>query len=541
MAPSRWLRFVTLLAVLALVAAACGGDDGGGGGGDDGGEEITIIHGTSDPPSSYDPAGSYDLPSWTILYNVMEGLLTIPAGGNEPVPALAESCDFEDAQTYTCTLKQGVKFHDGTDFTASDVKFSIDRNIEIHDEASGSYTLLGGLASPETFTGEEIEIVDDYTVTFHLAAEDATWPKILTTPAAYIVSEDAYSATALQDDAPGKVVGTGPYELTGYRSGEQTVLEAFADYHGEPPANDRVIVQQFDESSALKLAIEQGEVDIAYRNLTPTEVDDLRDAEGIEVIEGNGTEIRYLVFNVALEPFDQLAVRQAIAYTLDRQAISENVYNGVVEPLYSQVPVGLEGHTPAWADEYGETPDTAAAAALLDGAGIATPLDITVWYTPTRYGDASADEYTEIERSLEDSGLFQVELESTEWEQYKVAAFGEEDAAKNQYGAYQLGWFPDFVDADNYTSPFFSANGGFLHNGYEDPAVDELLAQQKASTDPAERVAIFEEIQRLVAAQAPVIPYYQAKQVAAVREGITGVEDTFDPSFQFRFWLISKA
>lgn len=535
------LRFAALATILVLVAAACGGDEPTPQ--EEGQPEAgaTIVRGTTDPPVSYDPAGAYDLPSWDVIWSIMDGLLTVPPGGNQPEPNLAESCDFDDPQTYTCTLKQGVTFHDGSAFTAEDVKFSLDRNIQIADEASGSYTLLSSLATPDTFTGEEIEVVDDSTVTFHLSAPDAIWPIILTTAAAYIVPSDAYPADALQPDEPGKTIGTGPYRLAQYRAGEQTVLEAFEDYHGEAPRNSRVIIQQFDASSALKLAVEQGEVDIAFRSLTPTEIADLREADGIEVIEGNGTEIRYLVFNLAQEPGNEIAVRKAVALSLDRQAIAENVYNGVVQPLYSQVPEGLPGHVPAWADEYGESPDPDQARQVLEDAGVSIPVDINLWYTPSHYGDSSADEYAEIERTLEENGLFNITLDATEWEQYKQAAYGNDDPAQNQYPAFQLGWFPDFVDTDNYLSPFFSENGGFTNNGYDNKQVQDLLAEQKASTDPAERVAIFEEIQRLAAQDVPYVPYYQAKQIAAVREGISGVEETFDPSFQFRYRLISKA
>jgi len=526
MAPSRWLRFATLLAALSLVAAACGGDDGGGeqGGGDDGGNETaTIIHGTTDPWQSFAPAGSVDLPSWNVIYNVMETLLTIPPGGDTPEPLLAESCDFDDAQTYTCTLRTGVTFHDGSTFDAEDVKFSFDRNIGIADP-EGASSLLASL--------DEVEVVDDATVTFHLNKPDATWPFMLTVATTAIVPSETYSATEIQDDQ--EVVGTGRYQVAEFRPGEQVVLEAFDGYWGDPPANGRVIVQLFDTSSALKLALEQGEVDIAYRNMTPTEIDDLRSAEGVAVVEGGGTEIRYLVFNLDQEPFNELAVRQAIAMTVDRQAVADNVYNGTVEPLYSMNPVGLAGHIDAFADEYGAAPDLAGAEAVLGDAGISTPVELEVWWTPSHYGDLSADEYAEIQRSLEESGLFTVNLKSTEWDAYTEAAF------TGQYPSYQLGWFPDYPDADNYLASFY-ASDTFLANGYANDTVDELIATEKGSTDPAERIAAFEEIQRIAAQDVPIVPIWQGKQVAAVREGITDVEQTLDASFIFRYWVISKA
>ena len=523
----RSLKVLLLIgaAIVVLAAAACGGDDGGGGGGG------TIVHGTTDQPVSYDPAGSYDLPSWNVIYNVIPGLLALPPGGNQPEPELAESCKFDNPSTYTCTLRDGLKFSDGTDLTAEDVKASFDRVNRIND-TNGPSSLFGSLYKEAgKVTGQEVEVVDDKTVTFHLNKPDATWPFIMTTGGGGIVPSE-YPPNKLQADA--KAVGAGPYKLAEYRPGEQTVLEKNDEYYGDAPKNDRVIIQYFDKSSALKLAVENGEVDLAYRNLTPTEIEDLRSADGLSVVEGNGTEIRYMVFNTKLAPGKDLAVRKAAAYVIDRQAIADNVYNGTVQPLYSMVPQGIAGHIDSFKTMYGATPNKAKAAALLKAAGIKTPVQTEIWWTPSHYGDSSADEYAEIKRALEGSGLFKVQLKSTEWDQYSEAY------AEDQYPVFQLGWFPDYPDPDNYLSPFYSTDN-FLKNHYSNKRVDALLAHQKASTDQAKREDDFRQVQTIAAQDVPIIPLWQGKQIAAVRDGITGVDKTFDPSFQFRYWLIEKS
>jgi peptide/nickel transport system substrate-binding protein len=524
----RTLRILLLLgaALLVLAAGGCGGDDDGGGGGSG-----TIIHGTTDQPVSYDPAGSYDLPSWNVIYNVMWGLLALPPGGNQPEPALAESCNFDNPSTYTCKLREGLKFSDGSDLTAEDVKHSFDRVNRIND-SNGPASLLSALYKEAgKVTGDEVEAVDDLTVTFHLQRPDATWPFIMTTGAGGIVPSE-YPADKLQPDT--EAIGAGPYMLAEYRAGEQTVLEKYDDFYGEPASNDRVIIQYFDKSSALKLAVENGEVGIAYRSLTPTEVDDLRNADGLNVVEGNGTEIRYLVFNLDLEPGKAEAVRKAAAYVIDRQAIVDNVYNGTVQPLYSMVPQGIAGHTEAFKDAYGAAPDKAKAQQVLQQAGVKTPVQAQIWWTPTHYGDSSADEYAEIKRSLDESGLFNVTLKSTEWDQYSEAY------AEDRYPIFQLGWFPDFPDGDNYVAPFY-ATDNFMNNHYSNKQMDTLIDQEQASTDQAKREQIFGQIQEIAAKDVPIIPIWQGKQVAAVRDGIIGVEETFDPSFQFRYWIISQA
>jgi peptide/nickel transport system substrate-binding protein len=523
----RSLRILLLTgaALFVLAAAGCGGDDGGGGGGG------TIVHGTTDQPVSYDPAGSYDLPSWNVIYNVIPGLLALPPGGNQPEPELAESCQFDNPSTYTCKLRDGLKFSDGSDLTAEDVKASFDRVNRIND-TNGPSSLFGSLYKEAgKVTGQEVEVVDDKTVTFHLNRPDSTWPFIMTTGGGGIVPSE-YPPNKLQPDK--QAIGAGPYKLAEYRPGEQTVLEKNDDYFGDAPKNDRVIIQYFDKSSALKLAVENGEVDIAYRNLTPTEIEDLRSADGLSVVEGNGTEIRYMVFNTKLAPGKDLAVRKAMAYVIDRQAIADNVYNGTVQPLYSMVPQGIAGHIDAFKTMYGATPNKAKAAALLKAAGIKTPVQAEIWWTPSHYGDSSADEYAEIKRALDGSGLFKVQLKSTEWDQYSEAY------AEDQYPIFQLGWFPDYPDPDNYLVPFYSTDN-FLKNHYSNKRVDALLTHQKASTDQAKREDDFRQVQTIAAQDVPIIPLWQGKQIAAVRDGITGVDKTFDPSFQFRYWLIEKS
>src|SRR3954447_11476858 len=147
---------IVVVALLTVGAAGCGGNNGGGGGGGGGG---TIIRGTTDVPVGLDPAGVYDLPSWDLLVNVYQPLLTIPPGGNKPVPDAAKSCDFTNPTTFKCTMQPGLKFSDGSPLTSEDVKFSFDRNIAIA-APEGASSVLADMKS--------IEAPDAKTVVFHL-------------------------------------------------------------------------------------------------------------------------------------------------------------------------------------------------------------------------------------------------------------------------------------------------------------------------------------------------------------------------------------
>jgi peptide/nickel transport system substrate-binding protein len=519
---SRLSAVVFAIAALGVGLTACGSDSGSSGGSSD-----TIIRGTTDQPISLDPAGAYDLPSYDIIYNVYQNLVQFPPGETKPVPEAAESCDFTDDVTYECKMRANNVFSDGSTLDAEDVVFSFERNVKIADP-NGASSLLANMKS--------VEATDKDTVVFHLSAPDATWPSVLATASFAVVPSDSYPADKLQDDA--SVIGSGRYTVEQYEPGQQTVMQANDAYTGADPAQTKTaIIQYFDKASALKLALEEAAVDVAYRSLSPTDLEDLKSADGVSVVQGEGAEIRYLNFNLDLQPGDndaqKLAIRQAVAQTIDRQSIVDNVYNGTVKPLYSMIPASLPFHTEAFKDAYGDAPDLAGAKQTLADAGVKTPVPLEVWWTPSHYGPSSGDEYAEIKRQLDDSGLFNVTLKSTEWNQYSEAAF------TDKYPTYQLGWFPDYPDPDDYVGNFLS-NTSFLNIHYDNPEIQKLLAEEKASTDDAVRQKAFERIQQISATEAPNIPIWEGDQVAGVRDGINGVEDTFDPAFIFRFWLLTK-
>ena len=525
-------RALASAVVLGLALTGCGGSSsksgsgGSGSPGAGGGKKQTIILGTTDTVTSLDPAGAYDLPSWTVIYNVYQNLMKIKEGTATPVPDAATKCDFSNPTTYTCTLKPGLKFSDGTPLTAKDVKASFDRMVKINDPA-GSASLLANLKSTDA--------TDDVTVTMHLDHADATFPFVLTTGAGAIVEAAKFPADKLLPSD--QVVGSGPYKLTKYTASQQAVFAVNENYAGDDQlANNAFIVQYFNQASALKLAIEKGDVDVAYRSLAPTDIEALRGEsdKGVQIVEGNGTEIRYLTMQLKQKPFDNKAVRQAFAQVLDRDAIAKNAYDGTVTPLYSMIPKGLEGATESFKDKYG-APDVAKAKAILDAAGVTTPVPVDLWYTPTHYGPNAVDELTEIKRQLDGSKLFTASVKSTEWQEYQKAY------KAGSYPLFQLGWFPDFPDPDNYSAPFLDGKGGYFANNYINPELTKLTADEQGSTDKATRDATFAQIQKITAEDVPMIPIWQGKQIAAVRTGVTGVDKTFDPSFTFRFWLVGKS
>jgi peptide/nickel transport system substrate-binding protein len=535
----RLLAATSGIAVTALALTACGGgsnDSGGSGGGG------TLTIGTSDKITTIDPAGSYDNGSFAVMNQVYPFLMNTPLGSSDVEPDIAESASFTSPTDYTVTLKPGLKFANGHELTSSDVKFTFDRMVKINDP-NGPASLLANLAGTDAS--------DPTTVVFHLKKpNDQTFPQVLSSPAGPIVDEEAFSADALTPDADivkGKAFA-GPYTITNYDLNNLVSYEANADYQGllGKPKTGKVNVKYYTDASNLKLDVQQGNIDVAFRSLTATDIADLRNNDKVKVVDGPGGEIRYVVFNFNTQPYGATtpdadptkarAVRQAVADLIDRQEIADQVYKGTYTPLYSFVPDGLTGATTPLKEMYGDGkggPDADKAAQRLQAAGVQTPVELNLQYSNDHYGPSSGDEYALIKDQLEATGLFKVNLQTTEWVQYS------KDRTADTYPAYQLGWFPDYSDADNYLTPFFLTEN-FLSNHYDNKQVNDLILQQATTADPAQRKALIEQIQQLEAGDLSTVPYLQGAQVAVTGTDIDGAQNTLDASFKFRYGALSR-
>ncbi|MBO1413603.1 ABC transporter substrate-binding protein [Streptomyces sp. FH025] len=503
--------------------------------GDGGGKSITM--GTTQLTGVLDPATAYDSGSWTVLRNTFQSLLTFPAASSAPVPDAAQSCDFTagDASEYHCTLRTGLKFSNGHPLTAQDVVFSIERTKKINDP-SGPAALLSSIKS--------VEAKGDTEVIFHLATPDATLPAKLASPVGAIVDHQVYPADkALPND---KLIGSGPYRfdsvevMNGGGAGKQLskiVLAPNDKYGGEAKLrNSKFTVRYFDKPADLKDALDKGEVDLTDSSLEPNTAAQMRsDQQGgktdLQVVEGDSSDTRSLVFNTKDPVVSNVAVRQAAAALLDRKALARDVFARTVQPLYAMVPAGVTGHTTAFFDRYGDQ-DVAKAKKSLTDAKIQTPVKLTLTWSRSRAGSAEADT---LKKQLETGGLFQVTVQQEpDWDSYRKGW------ADGKYQAYIIGWFADYPDPDNYIAPLL-VDGGSYHHGWDDPRISQrLVPDGLKQTDRSAAAAGYAQIQQIVAENAPLIPLYQNKAFFAARSYITGVESTVDTTGYFRFWEISR-
>lgn len=504
----------------------------------------TLTVGTTDKVTVLDPAGSYDNGSFFVMNQVYGFLMnTLPgAADTTPAPDLATSASFTSPTEYTVKLKSGLKFANGHDLTSSDVKFSFDRQVAINDP-NGPASLLANLDSVAT--------PDATTVVFKLKnPNDQIWPQILTSPAGPIVDEEVFAAdqVATNDDVVKGKPWSGQYTVETFSFNQLVSYKAWDGYQGMlgKPKNASVNMKYYADANNMRLDIGQANIDVAYRSLSATDIASLRTNDKVQVVEGPGGEIRYIVFNFNTMPFGAKAsdadpakaqaVRQAMAHLVDRQPIATQVYKDTYQPLFSHIASGFLGSAEQLKAAFGDGsggPSVDKAKAVLTAAGVTTPVNLKLQYNPDHYGPSSGDEYALVKSQLENGGLFTVDLQSTEWVQYS------KDRRDDVYPLYQLGWFPDYSDADNFVTPFFVKNN-FLVNHYDDPEVQALIAQQAVESDRAKREQLLKDIQAILAEDLPTLPLLQGKQFAIVAKGVSGADQTLDASFKFRLGVLSK-
>ncbi len=505
--------------------------------------ENTIVVGTTDAvEASIDPAQSWDYFGWSMISCLGAGLVEIIPGtsarSEDIRGALAESWHVsDDGKTWTFDLRQGLTFADGTPFNATVVKYSFDRNMGM--------ALPDG---PQVGIGygdiiDSVTVVDTYTVKFDLKISFAPFLQLMACAASYMVHPKyapldhyvGYNASkSVRECHPN---GLGPFTLTKWtREGGEDVmmrLEKNPNYWNSSLPKVDVIIKFYSSEAALYNALTTGEIDVAYRHLTPDQLNELKGNSQFKVWEGIGAAIQYLCFQQRIYPLNITEVRRAIAAAINRTAVAETVFHGTVDPLYSIIPAGMAYHKPSF-QKYGNANYTYTRQTLANyGYDENHKLVLDLYYESSGHYPHSEAQATVYKNSLEGSGVITVKLHALEWAQYRQAR----NAGTMPLMIY--GWYPDYIDPDNYA---FLPFAGWLNMGYNKTYPAGGVAQYalwlagRSSTESADRQAAYYALQDLQADECSIVPLWQGKTTAASKANIGGI--VLDITVQFRYWLL---
>jgi ABC-type transport system substrate-binding protein len=495
-----------------------------------------IIFGVGTDVDELDPRTMDTQEAYIIVANVYDCLVMYDLGATTIRPGLAESWDIsEDGLTYTFHLRQGVKFHDGDPFNADAVVAWFN---SIKEGAPGSqYDATKMVYISDFYTDwiDSVEKVDDATVNMVLHQAYSPLLANLAIPKASMISPSALAKGL--DALATNPSGTGPFKLASpddWTRDTQMVLEANPDYWGGAPKVDQLVLKIIPEGSSRLQQVETGELDIAWA-LTPEDVERARDNPDLVVVEDAGLNTNWVNFNVTLDPFTSKEVRQALNYAINKEELSEGLYNGNMVPAGGVLPPVDWAYNPDL-KSYPYDPDKARE--LLSAAGYdeGNPLSFTFMaYTiPRGYNPVGDRLATAIQEYWSEVGV-QANIQTEEWTQYRA------DRAAGKFQCAMGGWQGDNGDPDNFLFALLGgpSKGAGNVSFYENPEVDKLLNQAVEVSDQEERKKLYHQAEQMMVDDAPCAFLGYQKHQVVTRANITDFQ--LQPTYIYYFDGVSKA
>ena len=494
----KFLALVLLMTLLGTVLSGCG----------DGSAAETqksradtnelVVGIAQDLDDSLDPHKTVKAGTREVMFNVFEGLMK-PTPDGDLTPAIAESYEVsEDRMTYTFHLREGVQFHNGKTVTAEDVVYSIQRC------AAATET---GIVQVEAFSViQSIETPDDKTVAITISEPSNEFISYMTTavlPADY----------DKQDTDP---VGTGPFKFVSRTAQDSVVLEKFNEYWGTPAQLDKVTLKIMENADSLMMSLQSGAIDLCA-HLTSTQVAQLE--KDFNVAEGTMNLVQAMYLNNAVAPFDDVRVRQALCYAVDKQEIIDLAFDGYGSPIGSSMYPAFGKYFDDSLTNY-YTKDVEKAKALLAEAGYPDGFDMTIT-VPSNY-KPHMDTAEVLVQQLAQIGV-NATIEPIEWESWVSDVY-----AGRQFQSTVVG-----VDASTMTARAllerFTSDYGKNFINYNNAEYDALFQQTLTAYDDAGQTAIYKQMLANLTENAANVYIQDLADLVAVRKGVEGV--TFYPIY----------
>lgn len=497
----KLLALFLALVMVGAVLPGCGDgskDPGGQGNNGETGEpvkggEITVGI-AQDLDDSLDPHQTVAAGTREVLFNIFEGLVK-PNSDGEMIPAVAEKYELsEDGTTYTFTLRDGVKFHNGQTVTAEDVVYSINRCAAVPE--GQEKPLVAAFSAVRS-----VEALDEKTVTVTIAQRDLEFISYMT--AAIIPAGYADQATA--------PVGTGPFRFVSRTPQENFIMERFEDYWGTPAWLDKVTYKICENADALVMNLNGSSIDLCA-HLTSAQAAQLN--SNFKVLEGTMNLVQAIYLNNQAKPFDNQLVRQALCYAIDRQGIMDMVADGHGTAVGSSIyPAFTKYFLPELVDKYPHSVEKAKE--LLAQAGYPNGFDMTI-SVPNNY-QPHMDTAEVVAEQLREAGI-RVTIQPVEWSTWLDTIYN-----GRQFQSTVVG-----VDAANMTARAmlerFTSDYAKNFINYSSPAYDALFQQAINATDEAAQTDLYKQMETMLADTAANVYIQDLSDLVAMRQDLGGLK-----------------
>ncbi|MAC79347.1 MAG: peptide ABC transporter substrate-binding protein [Rhodobacteraceae bacterium] len=473
---------------------------------------ITVTY--KDDVATLDPAIGYDWQNWSMIKSLFDGLMDYVPGTTELRPGLAESYEVsDDGKTFTFHLREGVKFHNGREMTADDVKYSLDRvtNPETLSPGAGFFASIEGfdaISSGDADTLSGVEVVDPLTVKITLTRPDATFLHVMALNFASIVPKEAVDEYGA--DFGKHPVGTGAFKLEDWTIGQKLVFAKNEDYWRDGvPYLDGVTFEVGQEPIVALLRLQQGEVDIPGDGIPPAKFQEVMGDpdQAARVVEGGQLHTGYITLNVTKPPFDNVEVRQAVNMAINKDRITQ-IINGRAVPATQPLPPSMPGYTEGYE---GYPFDVDAAKAKLADAGFADGFTTELYVMNTdpnpRIAQAIQQDLKAIGITAEIRALASANV---------IEAGGAGEAPMIWSGG--MAWIADFPDPSNFYGPILgcagAGDGGWNWSKFCDEDIDAMAVKADSFSDPSdpERLKMWSDVYMKVMDEAPWVPVFNEQR-----------------------------
>lgn len=509
MKKQSWYAFLLLL-VMSVLLVACSDDSEEGTTTTDDSETTeeggVLVYGRGGDTVALDPAVVTDGESFRVTENIYDTLLTFGEQDTTIQPSLAKEWKVsDDGLTYTFTLEEGIKFHDGTDFNAEAVVKNFERWAAGSAEKFYYYNSM--FMSEGKSIISKVEAPDATTVVFTLTRPQAPFLKNIA------MSPFAIASPAAFDQLEDQPVGTGPFVFVDWKRNDSLTIAKNPNYwKAGLPKLDRVIFRAIPDNSARLNALTTGDIDIAD-GLNPSDAQSIKDNSNLQLIERPSMNVGYLGLTNTRAPFDNVKVRQAVNYAIDKKAIIDAFFEGYAEPAINPMPPTIGGYN----DELtGYAYDPEKAKSLLAEAGYdGAEFELWAMPVPRPYMPDGQKVAEAIQKNLADVGM-NAKIVTFEWATYL------EKAKNGEADAFLLGWTGDNGDADNFLYTLLDRDniGSNNYSYYSSDAVHNLLVQAQAEVDEGKRNELYKEAQVLIQADAPWVPLAHSTPLLAAKSTV---------------------
>lgn len=462
----------------------------------------TLIYAQGAEPRGLDPALVDDGESAKVMINIYDGLLKYNKDSTKVEPSLAKSWVVSpDGLSYTFTLQEGVKFHDGTAFDADAVKFNIDRQLppKVTEDMAYASFVYGSV--------KDVQVVDKKTVKVNLTAPSTPFLSNL----AMVMSAPIVSPKALTDSknnvnqAP---VGTGPYKFVKWAKDENIILVRNDEYWGTKAITKNVIFKFIKDNSARVVALNNGEADM-IDGIDATVVKQITDA-GNKIFQAPGMNINYMAYNTSKAPFNDAKARVAVSQAINVPELVKSLYQGYSEPANSVLPAFMDGYDKSISQV---AYDAAAAAKAIKAAGL-TKVRMITYTNPRPYNTATGQSLAEaIQGYLSKVGIT-VTIDSFDWTTYK------QKVKAGDFDIAFYGWIGDNGDPDNFMYLLSHADPTMNIARYKNAEFNKLIAKGIETPAGPARNAVYTQLEKVAAADAAWLPISHAQTLCAYRPNI---------------------